>query len=348
VAKLGRPSLGGPVVANGLVWVGTNNSNPREPASTKDASVLMCFRESDGKFLWQYVSPRLREYDQDGPLHSMGSTPLIEGDRLWLITNRCETLCLDVGPLRHGEGPPKEVWKTDMRKEFGVYPHAPLMGAGLSPSPAADTDRVFAVTGNGVDETSVRLPAPQAPSLICFNKKTGQALWKDASPGKDILHAQRSSPLIIGMEGRTQVVVGQGDGWLRSFDAGTGKPIWKCDLNPKGAKYMLGEPSTKIFPPATATDGTPSPSPLAFHSSGGPPSGHSFRSPVSVETFVRSGPRHCGQCPPGSGGESATACGADSPANAASSRRRAVQRDMALSLRESAWRQSGHFWPRIA
>src|SRR5262249_54090941 len=82
-AKLGRPSLGGPVVVNGLVWVGTNNAHPRDPTSTKDASVLMCFRESDGKFLWQYVSPRLSLYDGDGPMHSMGSSPLIEGDRLW-------------------------------------------------------------------------------------------------------------------------------------------------------------------------------------------------------------------------------------------------------------------------
>src|SRR5712691_2978626 len=95
----------------------------------------MCFRESDGKFLGQYVSPRLGEFVQDGPQHCMGSTPLMEGDWLWVITNRCETLCLDVGPLRRGEGPPKEVWKTDMRKEFGVNPHAPLMASGFSPSP---------------------------------------------------------------------------------------------------------------------------------------------------------------------------------------------------------------------
>jgi outer membrane protein assembly factor BamB len=211
----------------------------------------MCFRESDGKFLWQYVSPRLRDYAQDGPGHGMGSTPLIEGDRLWLITNRCEALCLDVGPLRRGEGPPKQAWKTDMRKEFGVHPHAPLMAAGFSPSPAADTDRVFAVTGNGVDEGGIRLPAPNAPSLICFDKKTGQALWMDASPGKEILHTQRSSPLIIDVGGRTQVVVGQGDGWLRSFDAATGKLIWKCDLNPKGAKYSLGGRDRKNYAMAT-------------------------------------------------------------------------------------------------
>jgi hypothetical protein len=130
-ARLGSQSIGGPIVANGLVWIGTNNSNPRDPRHTRprrdgkrepiDMAVLMCFRESDGQFLWQYASPRVGVMMQDGPADAMGSAPLIEGDRLWIITNRCETLCLDVGPLRRGEGPPKELWKVDMIKTFGVF-----------------------------------------------------------------------------------------------------------------------------------------------------------------------------------------------------------------------------------
>jgi outer membrane protein assembly factor BamB/precorrin-6B methylase 2 len=167
----------------------------------------------------------------------MGSTPLVEGDRLWLITNRCEVLCLDIGPLRRGEGVPKQLWKVDMRKQFGVFPHAPMMAAGFTPSPVADAERVFAVTGNGVAEDLATVPAPDAPSLVCFDKQTGKVLWQDASPGKGIMHAQRSTPLVLAAGGRTQVVVGQGDGWLRSFDASTGRLIWKCDLNPKGARY---------------------------------------------------------------------------------------------------------------
>ena len=250
-AKLGSPSMGGPVVANGLVWVGTNNGNPRDSSFTKDASVLICFTEKDGKFLWQYVSPRLGEHHQDCPWHSMGSTPYIEGDFLWIVTNRCETLCLDVGPLRLGKGAPKEVWKRDMRKDFGVHPHAPLMAGGFSPAPMANADRLFVVTGNGVDEGGIHVPAPQAPSLICFDKKTGRTLWTDASTGKDILHDQRSSPLVFDLKGRTKVVVGQGDGWLRSFDATTGKLIWKCNLNPIGATYTLGSRGRKSYAMAT-------------------------------------------------------------------------------------------------
>src|SRR5215471_19245221 len=50
-------------------------------------------------------------------------------------------------------------------------------------------------------------------------------------------------------------------------------------------------------PPATAREGTPSPSPVAFQRSGGPSFGHSLSRPVSEETLVRLGPRHCGQSP---------------------------------------------------
>jgi outer membrane protein assembly factor BamB len=260
-AQMGNRGVGGPVIANGLVWVGTNNSRPRDPRDTRlrkdgkpepiDMSVLMCFRESDGRFLWQYTSPRLPAMVNDGPWHGMGSTPLIEGDRLWIITNRCETLCLDIGPLRRGDGPPKEVWKVDMLKAFGVFPHADLMADGVTASPAADAERVFAVTGNGVDEGHTNIPAPNAPSLVCFDKATGKTLWTDGSPGKAIMATQSSSPLMIEVSGRTQVIVGQGDGWLRAFDAATGQLIWRCDLNPKGAKYEAGGRGRRNYVMAT-------------------------------------------------------------------------------------------------
>jgi outer membrane protein assembly factor BamB len=243
VAQLGSRSLGGPVIAGGLVWVGTNNAHPRAIRSDRDGkpgaidmSVLLCFREADGRFLWQYASPRLGVYGQDGPGSSMG-TPLVEGDHLWLTTNRCETLCLDIGPLRDGSGPPREKWKRDLRKEFGVFPKADVMSDGLAPSPVADAERVFVGTRNGVDGETLRLPAPDAPSLVAFDKRTGATVWTDASPGRDIMDSQLSSPLLLQAGGRTQVVVGQGDGWLRAFEAKTGRLIWKCDLNPKGAKF---------------------------------------------------------------------------------------------------------------
>jgi len=98
---------------------------------------------------------------------------------------------------------------------------------------------VFVCTSNGVDETHINLPSPDAPSLICLHRITGKLLWKDNSPGKDVLHGQWSSPAYTA-EPVPQVIHGQGDGWLRAFDPTTGKLLWKFDCNRKGARYELG------------------------------------------------------------------------------------------------------------
>src|SRR5713226_2507477 len=65
-AKLGSKAYGGPVIAGGKIFVGTNNGSPRNKRdrnpmklnpTTKepvplDKGVLMCFEEATGKFLW--------------------------------------------------------------------------------------------------------------------------------------------------------------------------------------------------------------------------------------------------------------------------------------------------------
>jgi outer membrane protein assembly factor BamB len=164
---------------------------------------------------------------------------MVEGDRLWYVNNRCEVVCFDIGPLKRGSGEPREVWNVDMRKQFGVFPRVMVMMGGGGAAVAGCGDLLYVVTHNGVDE-GVNIPSPDAPSLLCLVKATGKLVWKDNSPGKNILHTQFSSPLACTVLGRTQVIVGQGDGWVRSFESTTGKLLWKCDLNPKDSEYNFG------------------------------------------------------------------------------------------------------------
>jgi len=60
VARLGTQSYGNVTVAQGRVFVGTNNDNPRDLQHQGDRSILFCFDEKTGEFLWQLIVPKLR------------------------------------------------------------------------------------------------------------------------------------------------------------------------------------------------------------------------------------------------------------------------------------------------
>jgi outer membrane protein assembly factor BamB len=242
-APVGRYAIGGPVVVNGLVWVGTNNDPPLDPAVTGDRGVLACFRATDGKFLYQYPAPRLdpERFIADWPGSPLSGSPAAEGDRLWLVTNRREVVCLDTAPLRLGRGPAREVWKYDLVKEQGVFPNSPMIpGPNTTGSPAVYQDLLFVPTGNGVDVDhpgAARVRAPKAPALVCFHKETGKVVWTDASPGAEGLGGNHASPVVIEAGGRALVVHPQTDGWVRAFEAATGKTVWRFDTNRKDARW---------------------------------------------------------------------------------------------------------------
>jgi outer membrane protein assembly factor BamB len=234
VAKIGTRGYMSPVVAGGKVYVSTNNGEPRDPKVKGDKAVLMCFRESDGKFLWQLTHDMppaevVREAAQDGLL----STPFIEGDRLYYVTPGAEAICADT------DG--KVVWRFDMMKDLKVFP---CYVATCSPLVVGDL--VFVVTGNGTDAEN-RLPEPKAPSFVALNKKTGQVQWKDGSPGDKIMEGQWTNPAYAEVGGKGQVIFPGGDGWLYSFEPATGKLIWKFDCNPKGSAFQKGSRGTRNY-----------------------------------------------------------------------------------------------------
>ena len=260
-SPLGSQTYGNPVIANGKVFVGTNNTHgylKRYPSKI-DLGVLLAFEERTGKFLWQASSPKLPTGRvHDWPQQGVCSTVYCDDKRLWYNTSRGEVVCLDVEGFHDGEndGPFKAeanenldegdiIWRYDMMGDLGVSQHNMC-----SCSITCVGDRCFVITGNGVDEGHINLPAPNAPSFICLDKNTGKLLWTDKSPGLNILHGQWSSPCVFEAGGREQVVMGGGDGWLYSFDpAGDGKGgaklLWKFDGNPKDSLYVLGGRSTR-------------------------------------------------------------------------------------------------------
>lgn len=260
-AQLGSQSYGNPVVANGKVYVGTNNGAgwiSRYPADV-DLGCLLCFNEADGAFLWQHSSEKLPTGRvHDWPLQGICCAPLIEGDRLWFVTSRGEVRCLDTEGFYDGEneGPYTDeeytnkheadvVWVFNMMEKLGTSQHNMC-----SCSVTVVGDILFVNTSNGMDESHINLPAPTAPSFFAMDKNTGEVLWTDNSPGKNILHGQWSSPAYGVIDGVPQVIFGGGDGWLYGFlgdRTPDGKPqlLWKFDCNPKESKWALGGRATR-------------------------------------------------------------------------------------------------------
>ena len=246
VAQLGSQAYGDPTVAGGMVFVGTNNESLKNPKQPGDRGVLMAFRESDGEFLWQHTNEKLAAGRvNDSPYQGVCSSPLVEGDRLYYVSNRCEVVCLDTKGFRDGvnDGPYKEekftdlidadiIWKFDMMEEVGSSPHNMS-----NSSPVSYGDLIFVSTSNGQDETHVHIPSPRAPAIIALNKKTGKLAWEDNSVGERILHGQWSSPSVGKVGDVVQVVMGQGDGWVRGYEALTGKKLWEFDTNPKDSVW---------------------------------------------------------------------------------------------------------------
>ncbi len=61
VVDLGTQSHSTPMVAGGRIFIGTNNTNPRDPRHAGDRGVFMCLDEKDGHLLWQLVVPKLED-----------------------------------------------------------------------------------------------------------------------------------------------------------------------------------------------------------------------------------------------------------------------------------------------
>ena len=86
VAELGSQTYGNPVVANGVVLVGTNNEAMKDPAIKGDKGIVMAFRESDGQFLWQAVHDKLAQgRANDWPFQGVCSSPLVENGMVLAI-----------------------------------------------------------------------------------------------------------------------------------------------------------------------------------------------------------------------------------------------------------------------
>ena len=237
-APLGTETYATPVVAKGRVLIGTNNNRPRDSKHKGDRSVLLCLDEKDGHLLWQLVMPKLtNSIFWDWPNAGICSVPTVEGDRVYLVGNRGEVLCLDLLGLANGnDGPFRDearhavplgsepiepgpqdadiVWLFDYVKECGVRQHDQAHG-----SPLVLGDYLYVNTSNGVDDSHKKIMSPDAPSLIVLDKKTGRLVAQDNEHiGPRIFHSTWSSPALGVVTGRELIIFCGGDGIVYGFE----------------------------------------------------------------------------------------------------------------------------------
>lgn len=292
IAKLGSQAYGNPTVANGKVYVGTNNAHPFDTKYQGDRSVVLCLDEKTGQMIWQYNVRKLGGGKvSDWEFLGICSTPAVDGDRVYLVSNLCELVCLDVNGMADGNqgvtdeatyyaekgaaavelGPTDAdvIWRYDMAEDLGVFPHNIS-----SNSPVVVGETVWVATSNGVDWSHVNIPNPRAPALIGVDKTTGKLVAEEASGVSErMLHCNWSSPT-HGRAGEQDVLVwGGGDGFVYGFDPvpvkdedgfGVLKELWKTDLNPphyrhdadgNPIKYATHDGPSEVISTAVVHDG---------------------------------------------------------------------------------------------
>jgi outer membrane protein assembly factor BamB len=266
---LGTESYATPVVAKGKVLIGTNNGDPRDPKHQGDRGVLLCLNENDGSLCWQLVVPKLEgDIYLDWPNAGMCSPATVEGDRVYMVTNRDEVVCLDLNGMANGnDGPFQDegrhmtpaglpalevgktdadvLWLLDLRTAAGVRPHDSAHGSILLYGPY-----LYVNTSNGLNSRHERVDKPEAPSLVVVDKATGRLVARDDEHfGQRIFHSTWSSPALGEVNGRALVFFGGGDGVCYAFEAlePSGptaslqmlKRVWRFDCDPTAPKENI-------------------------------------------------------------------------------------------------------------
>ena len=189
-----------PVVSQGRIILGVSGN-------------ILCYDMAAGALLWRY--PKI--------VNSAGfgfcSTATIEGDRVYVVDPAGVLLCLDLFSEKKGvkddrtyEG--KVLWSYDTKK-LGLNLHYSACS-----SPLLIGDYIYVGTSNArLMESNKKTFFPLTPSLVAFNKHTGQLVARDDEQiGARVTRSAWSSPSCGVVNGKTQIYFGGGDGICYAFE----------------------------------------------------------------------------------------------------------------------------------
>lgn len=163
--------------------------------------VALCMEAKTGRLLWEKDV-----FKQDGKkaprIHDKNShaspTPLIVGDKLYVHFGHQGTACLDL------DG--NVVWSNrDLT-------YQPVHGNGGSPV-VVDDALIFSCDGG------------DKRFIAALNRHTGKLLWQTERAGEADRKFSFSTPLVITVAGKKQVI-SPGSNSVNAYDAATGQEIW--------------------------------------------------------------------------------------------------------------------------
>lgn len=281
---LGTETHATPVIAGGRIYIGTNNGEPRDPKHQGDRGVLMCLAESDGHLLWQLVVPkRVEDIYFDWPNSGICSPATVEGDRIYIVSNRGEVMCLDALGLANGnDGPFQDegrhmtpapqpalepgpldadiIWLFNLTEGAGIWSHDAAHSSVLIRG-----DHLYLNSGTGVDNTHRKIRTPDAPSLVVLDKRTGRLLARDDEHiAPYIFHNTWAAPSMAKVNGRELIFFNGGNGVVYAFEPLAAAPpegqvaklrkVWQFDCDPTAPKENVhrynqnrGESPSDIF-----------------------------------------------------------------------------------------------------
>jgi outer membrane protein assembly factor BamB len=190
-----------PVVADGKVFLTT--AVPAKDSPTNDLLLeTLCFDAKSGKPLWE--TEVFREDGKKAPKpHGKNShaspTPLVSGDRVYVHFGHQGTACLDL------DG------KVQWRNNSVTY--QPVHGNGGTPV-LVDDALIFSCDG------------AEDPFVVALNKDSGKELWRTPRKVEVVKHFSFSTPLVITVNGKKQVV-SPGSNAVIAYDPVKGDEIWR-------------------------------------------------------------------------------------------------------------------------
>ena len=135
------------------------------------------------------------------------------------------------------------LWKFDLVADAGIWPHDAAHSSIL-----IHGNHLYLNTANGVDNTHKRIRAPEAPSLIVLDKRTGRLIASDDEHiAPNVFHNTWAGPSLGKVNGRELVFFCGGNGIVYGFE-----PLTRSSGR-ESARYSSPENQSRLTSAATAS-----------------------------------------------------------------------------------------------